>query len=69
MNRAPFRPANLQENTMNADLKNFVHPFVLVIVATLFAVLTVAFLTMPFTLGTHPGDPQTGQPAALRHMT
>lgn len=54
---------------MNADLKNFVHPLVLVIVAALFAVLTVAFLTMPYTLGTHPGDPQTGQPAALRHMT
>lgn len=54
---------------MNADLKNFVHPLVRVIVAALFAVLTVAFLTMPYTLGTHPGDPQTGQSVAPRHMT
>lgn len=54
---------------MNADLKQFVQPLVLVIVATLFAVLTVAFLTMPYTLGTHPGDHPTEQLAAPRHMT
>jgi len=54
---------------MNVDLKHFVQPLVQVIAATLFAVFTVAFLSVPYTLGAHPGDPQTGQASAPRHMT
>lgn len=55
---------------MNTDLKNFLQPLVQVIAATLFVVCTVAFLSVPYTLGQHPGDPQVvSQQAGPRHMT
>lgn len=54
---------------MNTDLKNFLKPLSQVIAATLFVVFTVAFLSIPYVLGGHPGDPQVAQQDSSRHMT
>lgn len=55
---------------MNADLKNFLQPITQVVAATLFVVLTVAFLSVPFVLQQHPGDLHApSQQTASRHMT
>jgi hypothetical protein len=55
---------------MNTDLKNFLRPLVQVIAATLFAVLTVAFVTVPYSLGHLPGDTAVlAQADGPRHFT
>lgn len=55
---------------MNTDLKNFLCPLAQVIGATLFAVCTVAFLSMPYALGRVPGEPTVlAQADGARHMT
>lgn len=55
---------------MNSDLKSFLLPIVRTIAATLLFVFTVAFLSVPYALEQHPGDPQlSAGPAAPRHMT
>lgn len=55
---------------MNADLKNFLQPIAQVVAATLFAVFTVAFFSVPYVLQQHPGDPRVpSQQADSRHMT
>lgn len=55
---------------MNADLKNFCQPITQVVAATLFVVFTVAFLSVPYVLEQHPGDPQVpSQQTDMRHMT
>lgn len=55
---------------MNADLKNFLQPIALVVATTVFFVFTVAFLSLPYVLEQHPGDPQgPSQQTAPRHMT
>lgn len=54
---------------MNADLVHFLRPLLRVIAATLFAVFTVAFLSLPYTLGAHPGDPHAVAQGDPRHMT
>jgi hypothetical protein len=55
---------------MNAELKNFLQPIAQVIAATLFVVFTVAFLSVPYVLQQHPGDPQVpSQQTDVRHMT
>ncbi|WP_168708530.1 hypothetical protein [Hydrogenophaga sp. PAMC20947] len=55
---------------MNTDLKNFLQPIVRVVAATLFAVCTVAFVSVPYVLGQHPGDTLVdAQQSGPRHMT
>ena len=55
---------------MNADLKNFLQRMTQVIAATLFVVLTVAFISVPYALERHPGDsPAPSQQTGVRHMT
>ncbi len=55
---------------MNTDLKNFIRPLAQVIGATLFAVCTVAFMSMPYALGHLPGEPSVlAQADGPRHMT
>ncbi len=54
---------------MQADIQYFIQPIARVIVTTLFAVFTVAFVSVPYSLGAHPGDPQTAQAAEPRHLT
>lgn len=55
---------------MNNDLKDFLRPVVQVIAATLFAVCTVAFVTVPYSLGHVPGEAASqAQADGDRHMT
>jgi hypothetical protein len=54
---------------MNADLKNFAMPILRVIAATLFMVFSVAFVSVPYSLGAQPGEPVVAQQASPRHMT
>ena len=55
---------------MNTDLQNFLRPLVQVIGVTLFAVCTVAFVSMPYALGRVPGEPAVlAQADGARHMT
>ena len=54
---------------MNTDLGHFLRPLLLVVASTLFAVFTVAFLSLPYTLGSHPGDPHLTQQGLPRHLT
>ncbi len=55
---------------MNTDLKNFLRALAQVIGATLFAVCTVAFMSMPYALGRLPGEPSVlAQADGPRHMT
>jgi hypothetical protein len=61
-------------HAMNHDLKNFITSVVVrAVLPTLMLVAAVAFFSMPYTLGHHPGEAgTTGQIApqmAARHMT
>ena len=55
---------------MNTDLKNFVLPIARAVYATLFFVLSVAFVSVPYSLEQDPSDAQQlTHPTAPRHMT
>ena len=55
---------------MNTDLKNFVLPIARAVSATLFFVLSVAFVSVPHSLEQDPSDAQQlTHPVAPRHMT
>lgn len=66
--RIPRQPKS--RPPMNTDLQNFLQPLVQVIAATLFAVCTVAFVSVPYSLGHVPGEPTVlAQADGPRHMT
>lgn len=55
---------------MNSDLKAFLQPLVRVVAATLFAVCSVAFVSVPYVLGHQPGEPaEIAKADGPRHMT
>lgn len=54
---------------MQADLHLFLTRLAGVVVATLLPVVLVAFLTLPFSLGRHPGEAPSGLPVLSQHMT
>lgn len=54
---------------MNSSLRMFVNQFVCVVVASLAPVILVAFLSIPYSLGGHPGDPRDSGATAGLHMT
>lgn len=55
---------------MNHDLKNFIITvFTRAVLPTLLLVATVSFITMPYTMGHHPGEVAASPQAAARHMT
>lgn len=55
---------------MNHDLKNFIITVVArAVLPTLLLVAAVSFITMPYTMGHHPGDAAASPHAAARHMT
>jgi len=56
-------------HTMNADIKHFILAWVRVVAPTLFLVATTAFLTIPYSLGHHPGDSTPASTDTVRHMT
>ncbi|MEO8118567.1 MAG: hypothetical protein ABI606_04495 [Rhodoferax sp.] len=54
---------------MNSSLRIFVSEFAGVVLATLVPVILTAFLSIPVTLGGHPGEPRTAQALTNTHMT
>ena len=54
---------------MVTPLRLFIRKFLGVVLATLVPVAVVAFLSIPFTLGGHPGEPRPATALAARHMT
>ncbi len=54
---------------MNTSLRNFIATYLGVVLGTLFVVAFIAFVSVPYTLGRHPGEaPAVTQPEP-RHMT
>jgi len=54
---------------MHPSLKHFIRQYLGVVMATLVPVALTAFLSMPFTLSGHPGEPRTTDATVVRHMT
>jgi hypothetical protein len=55
---------------MNPDLKNFIAVVITrAVLPALVLVAAVAFITMPYTLGHHPGEAATTSPTVARHMS
>jgi hypothetical protein len=54
---------------MVTPLRKLIRQFVGVVAAALVPVLIVAFLTIPFTLGGHPGEPRPAEALVGQHMT
>jgi hypothetical protein len=65
-----FNPSSHTGHAMNKDLQHFLMPLLRVVTGTLFAVFTVAFLSIPYVLQQHPGESSTHAPqTGTRHMT
>jgi hypothetical protein len=54
---------------MVSPLQSFIRELSGVAVAALLSVLAIAFLSMPYTLGGHPGELRSADATVLRHMT
>ena len=54
---------------MHADLRDFLARFIGTVAMTLVPVVLIAFLSMPISLGRHPGDPPRHAEAPAAHMT
>lgn len=54
---------------MNPALFAFARQYAAVVIAALVPVVLTAFLSIPFNLGGHPGEPRPAQSAVGRHMT
>jgi hypothetical protein len=66
---APQQPPT-RTATVNQDILNFIALLVLrAVLPPLLLVAAVAFVTMPYTLGHHPGEAGAVQQIFARHMT
>lgn len=54
---------------MTTALRSFVLQFLGVVFAVFMLVVFVAFVSLPMALGRHPGEPQSVEVPATRHMT
>ena len=54
---------------MNSSLRFFIHELLSVVLAALVPVVLVAFLSIPYSLGGHPGEDRTGTAPSSQHMT
>jgi hypothetical protein len=54
---------------MNTAVRHFVHQYLLVVLLALIPVVLTAFLSIPFSLGGHPGEPRNGPAQLSVHMT
>ena len=54
---------------MNADLHAFLARLAGTVAMTLVPVVLIAFLSMPLSLGHHPGEPLLDAGAPVAHMT
>jgi len=58
-----------RELQMDNDLRHFLARLVGVVAMVLLPVVLTAFISMPLSLGRHPGEPAPQGEAASRHMT
>jgi hypothetical protein len=54
---------------MNADLKQFVVSYLRFVAMALMPLVVTAFLTIPYNLGGHPGEPLTRVDQTSAHMS
>ena len=54
---------------MHPELAHFIGQMLRVVLATLMPVALLAFLSMPLSLGGHPGEPRQTETTSERHMT
>lgn len=54
---------------MDSSLRLFISQYLGVVAATLAPVILMAFLSIPFSLGGHPGDERLAAGTATQHMT
>lgn len=54
---------------MDSSLRLFVSQYLGVVAAALVPVILIAFLSIPYTLGGHPGDERPASVTAGQHMT
>jgi len=54
---------------MNLFLRQFIRQWLFVALAALVPVVLVAFLSIPYSLGGHPGDARTTAASGSQHMT
>ena len=54
---------------MHPVLNHFIRQFLVIVAATLMSVFFVAFLSIPFSLGAHPGDPRPDSSVTDAHMS
>lgn len=54
---------------MDSSLRLFIRQYIGVVFATLVPIVLVAFLSIPYTLGGHPGDERIANAPIEQHMT
>lgn len=54
---------------MHPSLKHFIRQYLGVVIATLVPVVLTAFLSIPYVLSGHPGEPRAADAMVVRHMT
>ena len=62
-------PNMASDTSMQHDLREFLSRFVGTVVITLLPVVLIAFLSMPLSLGRHPGEVPLESSAPSAHMT
>jgi hypothetical protein len=59
----------IKEHAMHPVLSLFIRKYLLVVCGALAPVVLTAFVSMPFTLGNHPGEAHMVASAGDRHMS
>jgi hypothetical protein len=54
---------------MHPVLRNFIHQYLEVVCVTLAPVVLTAFLSIPYTLEGHPGEPRPADAVSSQHMS
>ncbi len=54
---------------MNTDLKSFMVSYLRVVLGTLMPIALIAFLSITYSLGGHPGEPISTATYSAMHMT
>ena len=54
---------------MDASLRVFVSQFAGAVAAALLPVIVIAFLSMPLSLGGHPGEPRPADASSTQHIS